>query len=331
MLFTMLGSLGTYSDIPKGRNDMDDLVLINQMQPSVMAALEENFAIQRYWEADDKAGFLAQNSTTRFLATNGHDGCSAQIMDALPKLEIISCYGVGTDAIDLQAAKDRGIRVTNTPDVLSDAVAELALGLMLALCRRIVDADRFVRNGEWPSAGYPLTGELTGATIGILGLGRIGKEIARRAQAFKMQVVYHGRTRQRFEPFPYYENLEDMARNVDWLVAVVPGGASTTKLVNRAVLNALGPKGAVVNLGRGSLIDEAAMIDLLKSGELGGAALDVFAQEPEMSDVLWSMPNVVLSPHQGSATEKTRWAMGDLVVRNLLAHQKGMPVFTPVV
>lgn len=310
---------------------MDNLVLINRMQPSVMTALEDSFTIQRYWEADDKIAFLARNSTARFLATNGHDGCSAGIMDALPHLEIISCYGVGTDAIDLQAAKDRGIRVTNTPDVLSDAVAELALGMMLALCRRIVDADRFVRDGKWRTGGYPLTGELAGATIGILGLGRIGKEIARRAQAFKMQVVYHGRTRQRFEPFPYYENLQEMARDVDWLVAVVPGGASTTKLVNRSVLKALGPNGAVVNLGRGSLIDEAAMIQLLKSGELGGAALDVFENEPKMSDALWTMPNVVLSPHQGSATEKTRWAMGDLVVRNLLAHQSGMPVFTPVV
>lgn len=310
---------------------MEKIVLINQMQPSVMDALDEHFSIQRYWEADDKAGFLAQNSTTRFLATNGHDGCPAKIMDALPQLEIISCYGVGTDAIDLHAAKTRGIRVTNTPDVLSDAVAELALGMMLALCRRIVDADRFVRDGKWLTDGYSLTGELAGATVGILGLGRIGKEIARRAQAFKMQVVYHGRTQQRFEPFPYYENLEEMARNVDWLVTVVPGGASTTKLVNRAVLKALGPKGAVVNLGRGSLIDEAAMIEMLKSGELGGAALDVFEQEPKMSNALWAMPNVVLSPHQGSATEKTRWAMGDLVVRNLLAHQNGMPVFTPVV
>ena len=310
---------------------MDDLVMIGPMQPSVMASLEKNFEIHRYWEAGNKVEFLTQNPATRFLATNGHDVCSAEIMDALPNLEIISCYGVGTDAIDLQAAKDRGIRVTNTPEVLSDAVAELALGMMLGLCRRIVDADQFIRDGKWTSGGYPLTGELTGSTIGILGLGRIGKEIARRAQAFKMQVVYHGRTEQRFEPFPYYANLEDMARDVDWLVAVVPGGASTTKLVDRNVLKALGPKGAVVNLGRGSLIDEAAMIELLKSGELGGAALDVFEEEPKMSEELWSMPNVVLSPHQGSATEKTRWAMGDLVVRNLLAHQNGMPTITPVV
>jgi len=310
---------------------MDDLVMIGPMMPNVMQAVAENFDIHRYWQADDKAAFLKQHQAARFLATDGHLGCSAALMDALPNLEIIACYGVGTDSIDLDAAKQRGIRVTNTPDVLSDAVAELAMGLMLALCRRISDADRFVREGKWPNGGYPLTGELTGATIGILGLGRIGKEIARRAQAFKMQVVYHGRTRQRFEPYPFYDNLEEMAHDADWLVSVVPGGDATTGLVNRQVLQALGPKGVVVNLGRGSLIDEPAMIELLKSGDLGGAALDVFENEPAMPQELWSMPNVVLSPHQGSATEKTRWAMGDLVVRNLRAHQAGMPAITPVV
>lgn len=310
---------------------MDDLVMIGPMMPSVMQAVAESFNIHRYWEADDKAEFLQQHKASKYLATDGHAGCSAAIMDALPDLEIIACYGVGTDAIDLGAAKERGVRVTNTPGVLTDAVAELAVGLMIDLCRRISDADRFVRDGKWPNGGYPLTKELTGATIGILGLGRIGKEIARRAQAFKMQVVYHGRTKQRFEPYPFYENLEEMARNVDWLVAVVPGGDSTAGLVNRGVLSALGPDGAVVNLGRGSLIDEAAMIELLQSGDLGGAALDVFEKEPAMSDALWSMPNVVLSPHQGSATTKTRWAMGDLVVRNLRAHQANAPAITPVV
>jgi len=310
---------------------MDDLVMIGPMMPSVMEALAEGFEIHRYWQAENKADFLKQHSAVRFLATDGHRGCSAEMMDALPSLEIIACYGVGTDAIDLDAAAARSIRVTNTPEVLNDAVAELAIGLMLDLCRRISDADKFVRGGKWLKGGYPLTGELTGATVGILGLGRIGKEIARRAQAFKMQVVYHGRSRQRFEPYPFYENLEDMARDVDWIVAVVPGGGSTSGLVSRKVLEALGPNGAIVNLGRGSLIDERAMVDLLQSGGLGGAALDVFEQEPKMPEALWSMPNVVLSPHQGSATGKTRWAMGDLVVRNLRAHQSGKPAITPVV
>jgi len=310
---------------------MESLVMINKMSPGVMASLEKIFSVRRYWETEDKAGFLAQYSDARFLATNGHDGCSAEIMDALPKLEIIACYGVGTDAIDLKAAATRGIQVTNTPDVLSDAVAELALGLMLALCRRIVDADRFIREGKWVAHGYPLTRELAGSKIGILGLGRIGTEIAKRAQAFKMQVVYCGRTEKEQAPFPFYTDLENMAKDVDWLVTVVPGGKSTEHLVDRKVLKALGAKGAIVNVGRGSLIDETAMVELLKSGELGGAALDVFEHEPEMSKELWSMPNVVLSPHQGSATDKTRNAMGDLVVKNLVAHLNGKPVLSPVV
>ncbi len=308
---------------------MDDLVMMGPMLPSVMEALEKNFNIQRFWEADDKDAFFAANVGTRFMATNR--GCKADTMDALPALELISSFGVGTDSIELDAAKVRNIRVTNTPDVLSDAVAELAVGMMLALCRRIADADRFVRDGKWLDGGYPLTGELTGAKVGIIGLGRIGNEIADRCKAFKMQVSYHGRREQKFVPYTYYAKLEDMARDMDWIIAVVPGDPSTAGIVNERVMKALGPNGAIVNLGRGSLIDEGAMIKLLKSGELGGAALDVFVEEPKMSEELWTMPNVLLSPHQGSATDKTRWGMGDLVVRNLLAAQAGDPLISTVV
>jgi lactate dehydrogenase-like 2-hydroxyacid dehydrogenase len=296
-----------------------------------MEALEREFRVHRYWEATDKTAFLKSQTNTRFVASSGHAKLDGAMMDQLPALEIISNFGVGVDAIDLKAARTRNIRVTNTPEVLNDAVAELALALMLATCRRIVDADAHVRSGKWPNGNYPLTGELTGGTVGILGLGRIGKEIARRCQAFKMQVVYHGRTKQRFEPFPYYDNLIDMARDVDWLVAVVPGDTGTIGLVSREVLEALGPTGAFVNVGRGTLVDEPAMLDLLKSGKLGAAGLDVFAEEPKMSPEFWDLPNVVLSPHQGSATTKTRWAMGDLFVRNLLAHRDGNPLITPVV
>ncbi|MFK5980184.1 MAG: 2-hydroxyacid dehydrogenase [Rhizobiaceae bacterium] len=309
---------------------MDDLVMVGPMLASVGEALEKSFTIHKYWEADDKDAFLASQKDTRFIATGS--GCSGDLMKALPALELVSSFGVGYDSVDIETAKDRGIKVTNTPDVLTDAVSELTLGLMLSLCRRIVASDKYVRDGTWLADGaYPLTGELTGATVGILGLGRIGKEIAQRCQAFKMRVVYHGRTEQSFSPYPYYANLEEMAKDVDWLVAVVPGGAGTAGLVDRNVMKALGPKGSLVNLGRGSLIDEPAMIEMLKSGELGAAALDVFAEEPKMSEELWQMENVVLSPHSGSATHKTRWGMGDLVVRNLLAHQAGDPLITPVV
>ncbi len=310
---------------------MEDVILTGPTLQSAMDALDKEFRVHRMWEAEDKDAFLAEHKATRFMAATYHGRIDGAVMDKLPALEVISNFGVGVDGIDLQAARARNIRVTNTPEVLNDAVAELALGLMLATCRRIADADAYVRAGKWPGGNYPLTGELTGTTVGILGLGRIGKEIARRCQAFKMQVVYHGRTRQRFEPFPYYADLVEMARDVDWLVAVVPGDTGTAGLVSREVLEALGPEGAFVNLGRGTLADEPAMLELLKSGKLGAAGLDVFAEEPKMSEEFWTLPNVVLSPHQGSATTKTRWAMGDLFVRNLTAHRDGNPLITPVV
>lgn len=309
---------------------MDDLIVIAPMPPRVMATLDENFTVHKYWESQDKSTFLTTHGDTRLMATNGHDGCSAEMMDALPSLKTISSFGVGYDAIDVEAARARGISVANTPDVLNDAVAELAMGLMLSLCRRIVDADAFTREGKFTEGGYPLTSELTGATLGILGLGRIGKEIARRAQAFKMQVVYHGRNKQMHEPFPYYSSLEDMAADADWIIAVVPDNAATRKIVDRKVLQALGPQGAIVNLGRGSLIDESVLLEMLKSGELGGAALDVFEEEPKMSPDFWELSNVVLSPHQGSATVKTRAAMGDLVVQNLLRAKAGRPLISAV-
>lgn len=223
------------------------------------------------------------------------------------------------------------MRVTNTPEVLNDAMAEITLGLMVALCRRLVQADAHVRAGRWAGGEkLGLTGELTGRTVGILGLGRIGREIARRAQAMKMQVVYHGRNRQPDQPYPYYAEPVAMARDVDWLVVVTPGSAETKGLVDRAVLEALGPEGNLVNVARGSVVDEAALVELLVSGGLGGAALDVFADAPHVPEALVGLDNVVLSPHQGSATRKTREAMADLVVRNLAAHFAGDPLPTPV-
>ncbi|WP_380057349.1 2-hydroxyacid dehydrogenase [Falsihalocynthiibacter sp. SS001] len=309
---------------------MTDLIMTAPMPPKVMEDLAEHFTIHKLWEAEDKAAFLAECSQVEFMATGGHSGCDAALMDALPSLRTISSFGVGYDGIDVKAAHERGINVTNTPDVLNDAVAELAMGMMLALCRRIVDADKFVREGKWPDGGYALTGELTGAKVGILGLGRIGKEIARRAQVFKMQVAYHGRNKQPYEPYEYYSDLTEMAKDVDWIIAVVPDNPATRKLVNRDVLHALGPNGAIVNLGRGTLIDEEVMLEMLKSGELGGAALDVFDQEPKMSPEFWELPNVVLSPHQGSATVKTRIAMGDMVVENLIRAKDNRPLLSPI-
>ena len=223
------------------------------------------------------------------------------------------------------------MRVTNTPDVLNECVAEVTLGLMLALAHRLPEAERHVREGRWEREGaFPLTTELTGRTVGILGLGRIGKTVARLAQAFRMHVVYHGRTEQPREPYPYYADLAAMARDADWLVVVAPSTPETRGLVGREVLEALGPEGRLVNVGRGDLVDEETLIEMLSSGAVAGAALDVYAREPHVPEALRALDNVVLLPHVGSATHATRAAMGDLVVRNLRAHLNGEPLPTPV-
>lgn len=292
-------------------------------------ALAARYTVHKLHEQSDKAAWLSENGA-RIRAQAG-GGVRADLMDKLPNLEIISSFGVGYDNTDIAEAKARNIRVTNTPDVLNDAVAELTIGLMIALARRIPQFDQFVRQGKWPGGKFGLFSELTGKTVGILGLGRIGKEIASRAQAMKMCVVYHGRHQQEAVPYVFYDNLEDMARDADWLVVIAPGGKGTEGIVSRAVLEALGPQGRLVNVARGTLIDEAAMVELLQNGGLGGAALDVFENEPQVPQALFALDNVVLSPHQGSATHQTRDAMGALVVANLNAHFAGEPLISAVV
>ncbi|MBF0680969.1 MAG: 2-hydroxyacid dehydrogenase [Devosia sp.] len=292
-------------------------------------ALAERYTVHKLHEQAAPSAWLRENGAR--IRAHAGSGVQADLMDALPNLEIIASFGVGYDNIDTRAAKARNIRVTNTPDVLNDAVAELTIGLMISLARRIPQSDQFVRQGKWPNANFGLFSELTGKTVGILGLGRIGKEIASRAQAMKMRVVYHGRSAQPSVPYVYYDNLEDMARDADWLVIIAPGGKGTEKIVSRKVLEALGPKGAIVNVARGTLIDEAAMVELLQNGGLGGAALDVFENEPSVPEALFSLDNVVLSPHQGSATNQTRDAMGALLVANLEKHFAGEPLISAVV
>jgi len=292
-------------------------------------ALAERYIVHKLHEQSDPAAWLAENGAR--IRAHAGSGVQADLMDKLPNLEIIASFGVGYDNIDVAAAKVRNIRVTNTPDVLNDAVAELTIGLMISLARRIPQSDQFVRQGKWTNGNFGLFSELTGKTIGILGLGRIGKEIATRAQAMKMRVVYHGRRQQPNTPYIYYDTLEDMAHDSDWLVVIAPGGKGTEGIVSRKVLEALGPKGAIVNVARGTLIDEAAMVELLQNGGLGGAALDVFAAEPQVPATLLSLDNVVLSPHQGSATHQTRDAMGALLVANLEKHFAGEPLISAVV
>jgi lactate dehydrogenase-like 2-hydroxyacid dehydrogenase len=325
--------LGVISDVnPKEMFVKPEILQIAPMQANVEAGLADGYIVHRWWDAPDRAALLAEvGPRLRGVATDGHFGIPKQVLDAAPKLEIVASYGVGYDNIDTAACRARGIRVTNTPDVLNDAVAEITVGLMIALARRLPQADAYVRAGRWPAGTFPLTAELTGAHAGILGLGRIGKEIARRLQAMKMRISYHGRREQSHEPYAYYPSLEAMARDVDWLIVIAPGSAATRGIVSRSVLEALGPEGYLVNVARGALIDEPALVDLLTSGRLAGAALDVFADEPNVPAALFALDNVVLSPHQGSATTKTRNGMGALVLDNLAAHFAGRPLLTPVV
>lgn len=306
-----------------------DILQTHKLLASCEAALAERFTVHKLHEAADRDAFLASvRDKVRGIAGGNVDGA---LMDKLPRLEIIANFGVGYDSIDTEAAKARNIRVTNTPNVLNDAMAEITIGLMIALARRIPQADRFVREGKWVQGGYPLQRELNGKTLGILGLGRIGKEIATRAQALRMRVVYHGRHKQADEPYVYYDKLVDMARDVDWLVIIAPGGKATEKIVNREVLEALGPEGFLVNMARGTLVDEKVLVEMLQAGRIAGAALDVFEKEPHVPEALFALDNVVLSPHQGSATHQTRNKMGQLVVDNLVAHFAGEPLLTPVV
>lgn len=309
-----------------------DILIVTPMQASIHQALADGYTLHTLHDKDDKAGFIAEvGPKIRGAIINGGAGVKNEVLDALPKLEMISSFGVGYDGLDVDYCTARGVKATFTPDVLNDAMAEITLGLMIGLARKLPQADRYTREGLWESKGpYGLTAELTGKTVGIAGLGRVGKEIAARCQAFKMQVVYFGRTKQDFVPYPHYSSLTAMAKDVDWLMNVMPGGAATAKMFNAEVFDALGPDGFFVNVGRGTTADEPALIKALQEKRIAGAALDVFEKEPHVPPALLALDNVVLSPHQGSATEKTRWMMGDLVVRNLKAWFEGRPVLTPI-
>lgn len=308
-----------------------DILMIGPMMPHVMTALEEAYTVHRMWEANDAAALVREiGGQIQGIATDGHRGASADLMGQLPNLEIVSCYGVGTDAIDLKAAADRKIIVTNTPNVLNDDVANMAVALVLATSRELVKNDAHVRSGRWLKGAASLTRSIRGKTVGILGLGRIGKDIAQKLTVFGCEISYHGRAEQPDQSYSYFNNLTDMAQSSDYLIAICPGGPATDKIVNRDVLEALGPNGTFINVARGSVVDEPALVAALQSGALGAAGLDVFADEPNVPSELLTMDNVVLQPHQGSGTVETRRAMGDLVVDNLAAHFAGKAVLTPV-
>ena len=291
--------------------------------------LRDELGAVRLWEED--ADWLARHGTeVELLATSVRRGCDAAMIAALPQLRAISSWGVGYDTLDVDAAHARGIQVANTPDVLDDCVADLALGLLIAAARRIPAADRYVRAGKWIDlGGFPLTTKVSGRRLGILGLGRIGTAIARRGQGFGMQVRYNGRS-PKDVPYGFEASLVALAEWSDFLVVACGGGPETRHLVSAEVLAALGPRGILVNIGRGSVVDQESLIAALESGTLGGAGLDVLQGEPGAPEALCHRDNVVISPHVGSATIETREAMEQLVVDNLHAFRREGRVLTPI-
>ncbi len=309
-----------------------EIIVTGRVFPPTQLKLDQEFACHKLYEAADRDAFLKQHAPgVRGLATFGPNGADAKLMDALPKLEIISNFGVGVDAIDLAAAKQRKLIVTNTPDVLNDCVADAAMALVLNTLRRFPQSEGYLRAGNWGARGaFPLAASLGGKTLGVLGLGRIGEAIARRAAAFGMKIRYHNRSKKDVA-YAYDADLVTLAKNSDVLLVATPGGAATNKIVNDKVLDALGPQGYVVNIARGSVIDEAALLRYLKGKKIAGAGLDVFDNEPKISPEWFGIENAVLFPHVGSATVETRTAMGDLQVENLRLHFSGKPVQTRVV
>lgn len=301
------------------------------LPPALLAELETDFNVLKYWEADGHVSWLQeQGADVRAIVTTGAYGAPTALIEALPRLELIAVIGVGYDAIDLDLARRRGIAVTTTPGVLDDCVADTALALLLGVSRRIVEADRFVRAGHWQQERFGLGRRLAGKVCGIVGLGAIGRAIATRAEAFGMRVAYHGPRRKPDVAYLYYETLEQLARDADVLVLALPGGPQTHHVVDRAVLTALGPSGILINVARGSVVDQEALVELLVERKLGGAGLDVFEDEPTVPEALFGLAHVVLTPHLASATHETRAAMGQLMLANLRAHFAGLPLPAPL-
>jgi hydroxypyruvate reductase len=308
-----------------------DIVVTAPLPPFLYDPLKADYTCHDYVQASDKARFLSSvGSRIRGLVQGGGTVTPTTLLDALPALEIISVFGVGYDGVPVDYCRKRGLKVTNTPDVLTDDVADVAVGLVMMTGRGFVRLNRFVHAGDWLKRGPELTTKLAGKTVGILGLGRIGKAIAQRLSAMGMKIAYTGRKPQDV-PYRFIPELEALARASDFLVVACPGGAATKNIVNAGVLAALGKKGTLVNIARGSIVDEPALVAALENGTIKGAGLDVFADEPRIPPALLAMDSVVLLPHVGSATRETRQAMGDLCKANLDAWFAGrtLPTLIP--
>jgi len=295
--------------------------------------LDEAFDMRKLFEKDDPSAFLEKHGPeVRAIATRGELGADAAMIAACPSCEVISVYGVGYDAVDLDAARARKIRVTNTPDVLTGDVADLGVAMMLAQSRGMIDAERWVRDGSWAEKGlYPLKRRVFGRKAGILGLGRIGYEVGKRLAGFEMDIAYSDLAPRDDVPgWTYLASAKDLANHADFLFVTLAASARTRHIVNRDIIEAVGPDGMIINISRASNIDENALIDALRSGRLGAAALDVFEGEPALDPGFLDLDNVLLQPHHASGTVETRKAMGQLVRDNLTAYFAGQPLLTPV-
>jgi lactate dehydrogenase-like 2-hydroxyacid dehydrogenase len=312
--------------------DTPEIIMTGPLMAYAADQLRARFTVHELWNAPDRAAMLREvGSRVRGVAGGGaHVRIDGALFDALPGLEMVANFGVGYDNVDAAEAGKRNIVVSNTPDVLTDEVADLAIGLLLATVRQLPQVDRYLRAGKWLEKAYPLTTSLRTRKVGIVGLGRIGKAVAHRIEAFGLPIAYHGRSRQADVAYRYYPSLVEMAKDVDTLISVAPGGAATHHMINAEVLEALGPDGIVVNVGRGTVIDEQALIEALKAKTILSAGLDVFEDEPRVPAELIAMDHVVLLPHVGSASVHTREQMGQLLVDNLVSWFSGKGPLTPV-
>lgn len=311
------------------------IVQVGPLSAGLQKALDERYDVMHLWKAPDRVVALAEVAgRAQAVATSARTGCAADVIAALPKLKAVCSQGVGYDTIDVAALRARGVPASYTPDALTDCVADHAWGLLIAAARRIGHGDRYVRDGRWlnpPPGGYVPSIRVSGKRLGILGLGRIGRAIAQRGQGFGMEVRYHNRTqRDNAHGWQYEPSVLALADWADFLIVATVGGADTNKLVSAQVLQALGPRGVLVNIARGSVIDEAALVDALAQGRLGGAGLDVFEHEPKVPEALFGLDNVVLSPHVAAGTEETRRVIEQLVLDNLESALATGKVLTPI-
>ncbi|MGJ8688064.1 MAG: 2-hydroxyacid dehydrogenase [Gammaproteobacteria bacterium] len=307
------------------------VLIANEFHPETIALLDSLYTTHKLWLLEST---IEQEALIAEIAPFCETVATASwttnpLIYQLPNLKLISCFGVGVDGIDFEVTDSHNIQVTNTPEVLNDAVADLAMSLVLATSRDLINADAYARSGHWPLAPFPFGRSLKGKTLGIIGLGAIGEEIALRALAFRMKIAYHNRTPKDL-PFPYYDSILELAQDSDILLSMLPGGNATDKIIDKEVFEALGPQGIFINVGRGSAVDEQALIDALDSKQIAAAGLDVYEQEPHVPEALAKQRNAVLFPHIGSATIETRRAMGQLVVDNLNAHFSGQTLLTLV-